>query len=480
MHPFTIRLIALFAVAVPAQVVNLHGTISTRSGKPIAGAIVSLTGLPFKDTTGTDGAYLLSNSTSIRTYGDRSLRLEGGVLSFWLDSSMPVDVVATDLEGRRMGRQRLVSASMGAHSLRMVDPSRTPGVFLLRATFGDQTHLLRCVTLGHGRFAIGTESANPARSNALARAAALPDTLRVSATGFLARALSLSGYDQTLDVQLDSLATCNPADKTADPVAVGVSNTGAALTGTHQVVVETDPTLAGRTIYRPKDLAPGKNYPVLIWGNGGCSLNATDHTDFHLEIASHGYVIISDGTPKGTGNRDMVDVTTLGAPQIQALTWGIQQNAKPCSRFYKSLDTVHVAGFGWSCGGIMTYGLSLDPRIFTSIIMSSGLLTADQTTLDKIHAPIAYVCGGSTDIAYDNCKRDYTNMKTVPTIFANDPVGHGGTYYSDNGGEFAKIAIAWFDWWLKADTTASAKGKFSTPDGQFAKSPWTLETKRLP
>lgn len=393
---------------------------------------------------------------------------------------MPVEVVASDLEGRRIGGQRLAAASVGENRLRLADPSRKPGVFLLRATFGDRTLQFRCLSLGNGRTSFGAESPNASTSLALARATALPDTLRVSASGFIARALPLSSYDQVLDVQLDSLATCNPSDKTGDPVAVNVSNTGAALTGSHQVVVETDPSLSGRTIYRPKDLAPGKSYPILVWGNGGCSLNATDHTDFHLEIASHGYVIISDGTPKGTGSRDMVDVATLGAPQIQALTWGIQQNSKACSRFYQSLDTIHVAGFGWSCGGLMTYGLSLDPRIFTSIIMSSGLLSPDQTTLDKIHAPIAYVCGGSTDIAYDNCKRDYTNMKTVPAIFANDPVGHGGTYYSDNGGEFAKIAIAWFDWWLKSDTTGTAKGKFTTPNCQFCVSPWTLETKRLP
>lgn len=478
MKAFGTSLIAIFAVAAQAQTVNLSGTVTSKSGKQIAGAIVSLAGLPLKDTTGTDGMYVLSNSTSIRSVPDRSMRLDGGILSFRLESTMSVDVVVSDLEGHRIGGRHLASAAAGEHLLAVLDPAQTPGVFLLNVTFGNQSLQLRCLTLGNGRFAVGSGSSNSVSIRGLARASALPDTLRVSATGYVSRAVVLSSYDQILNIQLDSLATCNPADRTGDPVAVNISNSGSALTGTHQVVVETDPSLSGRTIYRPKDLGAGKNYPVLIWGNGGCSNNATDHTDFHLEIASHGYVIISDGVPNGTGNRDMVDPATLGAPQIAALSWGIRQNSKPCSRFYQSLDTVHVAAFGWSCGGIMTYGISMDPRIFTSIIMSSGLLSPDQTTLDKIHAPIAYVCGGSSDIAYDNCKRDYTNMTRVPTIFANDPVGHGGTYYSDNGGEFAKIAIAWFDWWLKSD--ASMKEKFTTPNGQFAKSPWTLETKRLP
>jgi hypothetical protein len=171
-------------------------------------------------------------------------------------------------------------------------------------------------------------------------------------------------------------------------------------------------------------------------------------------------------------------LATLGKPLLDALTWATGQNKKPCSRFYQSLDTTRVGAFGWSCGGLMAYGASPDPRVDAVIIMSSGLLNPDQTVLDKVHTPIAYVCGGSEDIAFANCARDYKNMKTQPAILANDPVGHGGTYYGDNGGSFAKIAIAWFDWWLKGET--SIKAKFTGASCTFCKSPWTLETKNLP
>lgn len=466
---------SLLAWSAGAQTVHLKGLVSNTAGQPVSGAIVVLTGLGLKDTTGSDGTYALDRiSTAI---GPRQFtgapRLEGGVLSFELNTAAPVRVEIRDLTGSLRASIRREGLAPGSHRLALPELGRGTGLQLVQVSIGEERASFRVVSSSEGALPTGAPAV-------LARAAAVVDTLRVSATGYQSQAVAVPSYEQTLDVRLSALATCNPSEKTPDPISVNVTNSGAALTGSHQVVVETDPSLSGRTIYRPKDLGPGKNYPILVWGNGGCSNNATDHTDYHLEIASHGYVIVADGTPKGTGGRAMVDVTTMGAPQIAALTWAIQQNAKPCSRFYQSLDTLHSGGFGWSCGGLMTYGLTLGGRVTTSIIMNSGLLSPDQSTLDKVRTPIAYVCGGSGDMAYANGQRDYTNIKTVPTVFANVGVGHGGTYYADNGGEYAKFARAWFDWWLKGDLGATGKQRFTDPQSPFFKSPWTMQTKRLP
>lgn len=470
---------ALLAISVDAEVVDLRGVVSNSSGAPVANAVVGIVGLGLKDTTGSDGSYaIVKQPSGVASRGilPCGARFVGSSLVVSLASPTTVSLDVFDVHGTLLQSTTLTNAQAGIVRLSLSEAVAKAPLLLGRLRVGSTATSFRALAMG------GTVIMQDERSilGGAARAAAVVDTLKVVASGYVSKSVALESYVQTQNVVLDAVATCNPADKTADPVSVNVSNFGSALTGTHQVVVETDPSLSGRTIYRPKDLAPGKNYPILVWGNGGCSNNATDHTDFHLEIASHGYVIIADGTPNGSGGRDMVDVQTLGAPQAAALSWGIQQNSKPCSRFHQALDTIHVAAFGWSCGGLMTYGLSLDRRIYTSIIMSSGLLNPDQTILDRIHAPIAYVCGGSSDIAYDNCKRDYANMKTVPAILANDPVGHGGTYYADNGGEFAKIAMAWFDWWLKGDVSATGKGKFTDTNCQFCKSPWTMDTKRLP
>ncbi|HQF53606.1 MAG TPA: hypothetical protein PK208_00660 [Fibrobacteria bacterium] len=463
----------LGAVAMAATV-DLRGKVSdAASGKAISGAVVVLGGQGLKDTTGSDGMYALVSEPSAVGMRDArsSVAMDGGALVLSMEQAAAVRIDVLDVVGNRLRDIRLDRLESGSHRLPVLDGLRTNGLLLVRVSIDGRETSFR-VLPNTGRMSV---SVMPA-----ARAAAVSDTLRVSATGYSTKNVPVSSYEQTLDVSLNALSVCNPADKTPDPVSVNVSNAYSPLTGSHQVVVETDPSLREKTIYRPKDLAPGKNYPILIWGNGGCSMNATDHTDFHLEIASHGYVIVADGNPKGSGSRSMGDVVAMGKTQIDALNWAIQQNSKPCSRFFQALDTLHIGGFGWSCGGLMTYGFTLDRRVTASIVMNSGLLNADQTMLDRMRVPIAYVCGGPDDMAYVNGQRDFTNIKTVPTVFANVGVGHGGTYYSDNGGEYSKFVRAWFDWWLKGDTGANGKLKFTDRSSAFFKSPWTMETKRLP
>jgi hypothetical protein len=58
-------------------------------------------------------------------------------------------------------------------------------------------------------------------------------------------------------------------------------------------------------------------------------------------------------------------------------------------------------------------------------------------------------------------------------------VGHGGTYNQDNGGDFAKFAIAWFGWWLKDDLSSSGKGMFVGPNCGLCNTYWDIQSKML-
>src|SRR5688572_4410347 len=53
---------------------------------------------------------------------------------------------------------------------------------------------------------------------------------------------------------------------------VDVKATG---TGPHQVVIEYNcsPGISTGTIYRPADLKGAMKFPILVWGEGGCSQN---------------------------------------------------------------------------------------------------------------------------------------------------------------------------------------------------------------
>ena len=127
---------------------------------------------------------------------------------------------------------------------------------------------------------------------------------------------------------------------------------------------------------------------------------------------------------------------------------------------------------GMSCGGLMSYAASNDPRVATVGIWNSGLLpndtdpNANAKIYAGIHGSVIIVTGGETDIAYANGKRDFELMPAkIPTFYGVYPsVGHGGTYNQDNGGPFGGVAVAWLKWQLMGDTSAAGRGYFVGDD----------------
>ena len=143
-----------------------------------------------------------------------------------------------------------------------------------------------------------------------------------------------------------------------------------------------------------------------------------------------------------------------------------------------------------SCGGLQTLETAPDPRVTTAVIYNSGILgnpgsgmpgmpALSKEHLAKLHTPTLYVLGGEKDIAYGNGMDDYKRINHVPVFVANMDVGHGGTYSKPHGGEFAKLATAWYQWQLKGDKEA---GKIFTGNqpGLAANTNWKFEKKNMP
>ena len=99
------------------------------------------------------------------------------------------------------------------------------------------------------------------------------------------------------------------------------ASVNASGSGPHKVTVETnsDSGIKEGTIFRPTDLGGTEKYPIFVWGEGGCSLDGLSNSAAMGEIASHGYFVIADGTPNGSGTRSHDRRTPWG--------WG-----SPCSR----------------------------------------------------------------------------------------------------------------------------------------------------
>jgi hypothetical protein len=228
------------------------------------------------------------------------------------------------------------------------------------------------------------------------------------------------------------------------------------------VETNTDSGINQGTIFRPTDLGGTEKYPIYVWGEGGCSENGFSNTAAMGEIASHGYFVIADGTPNGSASRtmDSSNPAGMGAPLLAYISWAIAENGKSCSPYYQSLDTTKIAANGFSCGGLMSEGTAGDSRMTTWGLNSSGLFSADPTFYATIHTPVLIVLGGSSDIAYQNGERDYTNISAlgIPIMLFSKQLGHGGDLFSAHGGDFTKIDLAWLNWRLKNDETATGKG----------------------
>jgi hypothetical protein len=267
---------------------------------------------------------------------------------------------------------------------------------------------------------------------------------------------------------------CNPANRGAAPKAITGLGKGVKPAGEFEVVVEDDPTIPDQTIFRPEPLGKIK-HPVLAWGNGACMKSNGGFTEFLMQLAAQGIVVVADGKPRGSGSS-----AQNGAQLLKGIDWAEKENERPCSQYYHKLDIKKIAVSGQSCGGLMALNVSGDKRITTSMPMNSGLMSRNQTLYRSLHAPMAFFNGGSSDIAFANGNADFQAINNIPVMNANFPVGHMGTYNQDNGGEMGKAATGWLRWHLLGDQGATGKGMFVGSSCGLCNSKWDIKWKMEP
>ena len=281
-----------------------------------------------------------------------------------------------------------------------------------------------------------------------------------------------------------ALAQDTPASK---PTSRVIEDGG---TGPFKAIMVQERSLPTHTVFKPSDLNAAtkeRKLPVIVWGNGACANSPWEHVNFLSEVASYGFMVIAIGPMPQEGERTRERSTS--SQMTDAINWAIAQNNDKASPYFGKLDVNEIAASGMSCGGLQALETAADPRVTTTVICNSGILpnpgagmpgmpqlTKDQ--LSKIHTPTLYFLGGEKDIAYGNGMDDFNRINHVPVFVANMDVGHGGTYGQPHGGEFAKVATAWFQWQLKDDKEA---GKMFTGDPcRLCKSDvWKVDRKNI-
>ncbi len=287
------------------------------------------------------------------------------------------------------------------------------------------------------------------------------------------------------------LAGCAPITEAAfeaDQAAVSEASDAAFAaapdlpgSGPYPAMRDVRPDLPDHIVYRPGDLdaLAGRPLGVVLWGNGGCSADATSARFHLLEIASHGYVAIAPGkaysgpgalpeppreAPPSEGA--FPPVQTLPADLLSGLDWILAENERAGGPFQGRIDPAKVAVAGHSCGGLQALSVAADPRIATAIVHNSGVLDPDafnpitgfsvaKEELRNIHLPVLYILGGESDVAYPNGMDDFERIDHVPVAVASLDVGHGGTFREPNGGRVGTVTVQWLEWQLRGDEEAS-------------------------
>lgn len=261
-------------------------------------------------------------------------------------------------------------------------------------------------------------------------------------------------------------------------------------TGPYKALMLSESTLPTHTVFRPADLSAfgdERRLPIIAWGNGACANSPWEHVNFLSEVASHGFLVVAIGPMPEEGERTRG--RSASSQLLDAIDWAVAANDDHDGPYYGKVDTEHIAVSGMSCGGLQTLEVAADPRITTVGVFNSGILPSPgsgmpgmpalgKAQLEKLHAPTLYLLGGASDIAYKNGMDDFRRIDHVPVFVANMDVGHGGTYGEPHGGEFARVAAAWYRWQLKGDVEAGEL--FAGSPAGLSKSPhWTTAKKNM-
>jgi len=183
-------IILLLGLSVNAQTtINLSGKVSNKAGNPIAGATVTLVKQKLNATTGADGAYSITGTTTsalpLLMPQNRTIFMGKDFLQFSLPYSSPVKIEIFDLKGNLLEKKLIRNAAAGFYRYNLEGNSHAANLLLIRASIGQDAATFQYLPSYSGKYMVNQSHAS-ARigENGLAKVAAIDDTLKTTATGF--------------------------------------------------------------------------------------------------------------------------------------------------------------------------------------------------------------------------------------------------------------------------------------------------------
>jgi hypothetical protein len=242
-------------------------------------------------------------------------------------------------------------------------------------------------------------------------------------------------------------ATANAAGATgAAGGGATASNRPLASTLKYPTMMEAHAVAPFFNIWRPTDITKiqGK-LPIFVWNNGACSRNDAVFKALFDKWASGGWIVLSLTTGGGSSSTTQADHKAL-------VDWVFAEAAKDGSPYKDKLDLDHVTAGGNSCGGITALGLAAADKRVTGIWVlsgSSGMGGANTMVTNAIKIPVAFMCGGTEDIARANLEADYAAFGPgIPSMMVERSSGDHLTLSNLSGdiaGQAAEVSLNWLD-----------------------------------
>jgi len=209
---FFIFFIGLTASMAYAQQISLSGKVSSQSGKVISGAIVSLSGQKLIDTTDAAGNYSFTGGTflinpSRIAPNSEKISFNNGVFVLSLSKPSPVVIEIFDIKGNLLERISDLAVSTGNYRFDLSSRSLSVNVMLIRISIGKNISTYRYVPMKNNTHIITTAVTGFSNGNkVLAKTLAAVDTLNVTASGYVSKAVAISSYTGVQNITMDSIA----------------------------------------------------------------------------------------------------------------------------------------------------------------------------------------------------------------------------------------------------------------------------------
>jgi hypothetical protein len=288
---------------------------------------------------------------------------------------------------------------------------------------------------------------------------------------------------------LVNVCLAQPPGVTPEMIARALPLEGAPLAEPGPYEIKSEPAFGapGLLLFRPTNLDafPTRDtLPVLVWGNGGCSLNTARYSGFLTTITSHGFIAL------GTAPQNEPQGTRATADKLRAaIDWAEAENERAGSPLNGKIATDKVAVMGQSCGGFMSITLGADPRVDTIGVFNSGIQRPEPgaqpapgrspDALAALHGPVLIIDGHEPDFMWEAAQATFEMVNGLPTFYGSrHNAGHTATVFHPGGGEYANVVSNWLKWTFKSDKKAATM--FVGKDCSLCTNPnWDTKSKGL-